>query len=371
MNGRLLILVCSLSFFLAYFSRLAWSILGPLSTLHPSVEEDSYIFSLFFAGYVVVQIPAGVLVDRMSFKIVLLLSLVGIAITSLGSGLADSIRTEYLLSIFMGLSAGWIYPSTVKAISGSFSGKELAQAMGVYSLAWPLSIIAAGYLLPPIATELSWRWGYFFVTALSVMTVSLLPTVKPTPNFNSPGRLEDIRDVVLISGGGFLFFTAYWAVALYFYDYALRLTDDPIVSGLIYSLTALPGIVSTVLSSRLINRLGHVKSLVVTVSSYGLLLMLIPLARGPLSLAILATLMGGVRFLITPAHSTAIARIGREGAGKATGIANTFWQFSGVTSSVMAGWIVTSLGYQWLWIMMGFISIISTLLYSRIGITGK
>lgn len=235
--------IASASFFMSYFSRLAWSIVSSYSTLKPTIIEDSVVFSLFFIGYVVVQVPAGLVSDRVGPKYVVMASLIGLAASSFVSGMANAMWVEYVASLFMGLSAGWIYPATVKLLTISFRGPELPVAMGYYSIAWPLSIVLAGATLPEICTVLGWRWSYYIIALTSIIIASLyVPTNVRGYGGNARGalNLKLLRnsDVMVVSLSGFLFFMSYWTITLYAYKYFLSIGLNDYVAGLAYSLLA-------------------------------------------------------------------------------------------------------------------------------------
>ncbi|MEM0164943.1 MAG: MFS transporter [Saccharolobus sp.] len=116
----------------------------------------------FSLGYIIVQILAGILSDYVSAKNLLFLSLIGIFISSLISGSFISLLIRYIVSFLMGFSAGWIYPLTVKLIGNIFNGKELPIAMSIYSLAWSLSIIASGIIIPFLTINLGWEFPFLF-----------------------------------------------------------------------------------------------------------------------------------------------------------------------------------------------------------------
>lgn len=162
------IFLSSAAFFLSYFSRITWSIVSAYSLLKPTIPEDSLIFSLFFLGYVIVQLPSGILSDMLSPRIITVLSLTFLSLSLFLSGIANNIRIEYVASLLMGLSAGWIYPATIKILSITYNGKDLAVAIGYYSLAWPLSITLSGLILPYISINLGWRSSYFLLTILGI-----------------------------------------------------------------------------------------------------------------------------------------------------------------------------------------------------------
>ncbi len=83
----------------------------------PAVREEGLVFAIFFAGYVAVQIPAGLLSDKYSGGIIIFLALLGLSAASLLSAFSRSIFQEYIASIFMGLAAGWIYPASINIMN--------------------------------------------------------------------------------------------------------------------------------------------------------------------------------------------------------------------------------------------------------------
>nr|WP_069806813.1 MFS transporter [Vulcanisaeta thermophila] len=362
--------IASASFFLSYFSRLAWGIVSVYSTLRPTIVEDSIVFSLFFIGYVIVQLPSGFVSDRVDPRYVIMAALVGLALSSLVSGLGDSMFVEYIASFFMGLSAGWVYPGTVKLISMNFRGKDLPIAMGYYSLAWPLSIVLAGAVLPFISINLGWRWAYYVVFLVSIITSILYLTIKPgmAGNGGRPQRgLVDFSvfrnaNALVVSFSGFLFFLSYWIITLYAYKYFLTLGLNDYLAGFAYSLLALAGIPSTIIAGYIIRRLGVKNTLVIFEAAYGILTILLSLPLGAWVITV-AAFMGFVRFVITPANSTAVSLIGGERAGSTSGMANFFWQLSGAVAPGIAAYVLLTLNYKYLWLISGIVIIISAIIY--------
>ncbi|WP_253823050.1 MFS transporter [Acidianus sp. RZ1] len=364
MNKWFIVAISSASFFLSYFSRLTWSVVSTFSPFHPTVQEDGTVFSLFFVGYIIVQLPAGILADKIGTRTLLFFSLTGIGLSSLATGLAPNIEYEYLFSFLMGLSAGWVYPITVKMISSSFSGNNLGWAMGIYSIAWPLSIVLVGAILPVISIIIGWYSGYFLIFIISIILAFL--SLKINMNSISKSNSFSIiisKNVLLVSLAGFLFFTSYWSIALYIYKYFVLITANPYISGVLYSLTALVGIFSTIIAGWFISKLGVRNTLSSFVAIYGFLILLLPLSYNPALLGVLSSLMGFVRFIITPANSAILATIGKENTGSVSGTANLIWQSSGIFASYFTAIVITNLGYSDLWIIMGIFTLLASIIY--------
>ncbi|MCI4461045.1 MAG: MFS transporter [Thaumarchaeota archaeon] len=370
-RSYLYVVLASASFFLSYYSRLAWSVLSTYSSLHPTPYDDGVMFSLFFAAYVAVQVPSGMVSDAIGPKAVLVAALLGLAGSSALSGLAGSMPVEYVGSALMGFSAGWIYPTTVKLISGSFEGGGLAKAMGYYSLAWPLSIILLGIGLPAAAEDLGWRWGYYLIgiasAAVAAAVLALVRDVKDRAGAPPDLRVLARRDVALLSAGGFLFYFSYWAFAFYAYQYLRSTGMSGVLAGEIYSMTAVAGIASTVFTGYLIARVGLWRAFLLSIPLYGATLLGFALLRAPAWLALVALAMGFFRFMMTPSNSTLASVLGGpDRSGSVTGAANLFWQLSGVVAGAVAPLIFVPLGYGWLWALTSAAAFASLIPYAML-----
>lgn len=365
MRNFFIIAITSISFLLSYFSRIAWGIVSAYSSLKPTTIEDGIIFSLFFLGYIVVQIPSGIVSD-IKPREVAIIALIGLGISSIISGMANSIFEEYVASLFMGLSAGWIYPATIKILSISFRREELPLAIGYYSLAWPLSIVLAGLTLPFISIEIGWRASYYLIAAMCLTISALYIKIKvKIDNSQKDNKFTLIKDknVIVISLAGFLFFLAYWIITLYAYKYFLYIGLNDYIAGIAYSFLAIAGIPSTIIAGYIIRKMGVRNTLSLFEGIYGLLTIFLSFLISPLEIITISLVMGFVRFVITPANSSAVSIIGKNRAGSLSGFANFFWQLSGILAPIIASFILISLGYLVMWIISGIIIIISALIY--------
>ncbi|AGE70209.1 MFS transporter [Sulfolobus acidocaldarius] len=370
MNKWVIVFITSSSFFLGYFARVAWSIVSVYSTLKPNEFENGLIFSLFFIAYVIVQIPSGLLSDIFKPNLIALLSLIGLFVSSLLSGIAQTILMLYISSFMMGFCAGWIYPVTIKILTATFSKNELNKAISYYSLAWPLSIVISGLALPAMTIDLGWRAPYYMIALISLvlgLSYLKLGNVKKDLDNKNNNKLSfsviKDRRVLVVSVAGFLFFLSYWTIALYAYKYFLYTGLNDYFAGLAYSLLALTGIPSTIMAGFIIQRFGPIKSLSLFEGVYGILTIILPISLNYIYILIIAAVMGFVRFVITPANSSAVAMIGGNKAGSVSGISNFFWQTSGIISPILASFILVDFSYLALWIFCGLVILVSAIMY--------
>jgi MFS family permease len=372
-NRGLVLFLCSASFFIGYFSRLSWGVLSAYSTLNPTISDDGVIFSLFFLGYTITQIPSGFLADRIPPKTIITSALVGLAFATWLSGAAWTIQVEIVASFATGVAAGCVYSPSVKILASIFHGDELSVAIGYYSLAFPLAIFLTGLALPPLASSIGWRFPYYVLAVVSLLLAILM---VPTTNLKTSQEKLDFlvfkdRNVILLAAAGFVFFFAYWLLTLYSYSYLLTLELSKIEAGVVYSMLALAGLPSTLVSGHIMKRIGAKRTLFVSVVIYAFLLLLFSLSRNIWSLIVVSCVMGFFRFIITPASTTVSSLVGGkrgEKTGSVNGITNFFSQASGIVGPLAASFLIQSLGYNAVWLTAFGLSVLASVLYSRVKI---
>ena len=374
-NPWIIVALSSAAFFMSYFGRMMWSVFDVYaSSLQPTLFEDSFVFSLFFVGYVIVQVPAGLVSDRIRPNLVTGVALLAVALTLLLGGTAQTMGTEYASSLLMGLAAGWIYPSTVRALTALFPGRDRrAIAIGYYSLAWPLSVFLLGIVLPFTAIAVGWRGGYEVMALVSgALGITYLFTDVEAfrPQRASLSFLVN-RNSLLIGLGGFAFFLPYWAVTLFAFDYFITIGMAAYAAGLAVAFLALAGIPSTLLSGFVVNRVGLRRSAVLSLLLYGVAFLLLAAFQDLYVILGVALAMGFFRFLVTPINAAIVSVVGEDRAGHVTGFANLFWQLSGVVAPVLAAFLIDGFGYAVNWCLMAAIVFVAAAFYARIGIPGR
>lgn len=370
-NEATLVFLSSAAFFLSYFGRMVWSVVGIYSSLHPSVAETGLVFSLFFVGYIVVQVPAGVISDRVRPNLVAGLAQLVLAVSLLLGGLAPTIEVEYVSSVIMGFSAGWIFPCTLKIMTALFEDrKKRLVMMGYYSLAWPLSIIFLGILLPPVALNLGWEWAYYVLAIISFL-LGVLFLSSEVRGFK-PQRMSFSflvsKNSIIIALAGFLFYFAYWPVTLFAYDYFVSIGLGSYLSGVAVSSLAIAGIPSTLISGYVMNRLGIKKTVLISLLVYAALLFAMARTSVFALIIAIALVMGFFRFFITPANADIISVVGESRAGALSGFANLIWQASGTIAPIYAASVIGTFGYGANWMVMSFVVLAACVFYALISI---
>lgn len=159
-----------------------WVYRTALAPVYPQISEyfggisDSQIgsiSSLYFLGYVLMQIPSGILVDKFGQKIVLIPGFILFGLGTLIVALASSITVVYVGSVLAGVGCGTYYgvaysltgkhvPSSRKSLSTAIVNSGTAVGSG-------LGMVSSSYFVAQLGFP--WQSMMFFALALIVIMI--------------------------------------------------------------------------------------------------------------------------------------------------------------------------------------------------------
>ncbi|MFC2044080.1 MFS transporter [Chloroflexota bacterium] len=167
-------------FLLAHFGHhVVGSILRPLmpmirTDLGLSYTQSGLTMSAFSVTSGISQLPSGWLADRFGSRLMVLLSVTGVAIAGLLIGLSHSYMALIAFLVVAAIMGGGYHPAASATVSMSvppeYRGRTLALHMiGGSSAFWIVPLLAA-----PIATAWGWRSSYITLTIPTIILGILL-----------------------------------------------------------------------------------------------------------------------------------------------------------------------------------------------------
>lgn len=184
---------------IAYLDRQIISLLvEPLKAdLAISDVELSFLQGLgFVLFYTVCGLPIGLLVDRYSRKLIVLVGLLTWSAASAASGFAETYRELLLARFVVGAGEAALLPAAYSMIGDAFPPARLSRAMSVFSLgaiAGGALALSAGGLLAGIATDMGgmtlpglghfepWQVVFLAIGSLGVPATLLLLGLREPP----------------------------------------------------------------------------------------------------------------------------------------------------------------------------------------------
>jgi len=140
-----LILVC---YFFGYLDRVnvGFAKLQMVTDLGLSEAAYGVGAGLFFIGYLLLQVPAGYVVNRVGVKLCLSASLILWGVVSVATLLTSSQTTFYAFRFLLGVTEASFFPAVIAYFSIWFPSFRLSKVMSLLFLAMPLGVIVGGPL---------------------------------------------------------------------------------------------------------------------------------------------------------------------------------------------------------------------------------
>jgi sugar phosphate permease len=184
-----------------FFDRINLSVAAPQlgEVFRLSTKDLGLLLSAFFWSYALLQIPAGLLLDRYGVRRIGRLGafLWGVAstITAFAGGFGGIIAARVLL----GIAEAPAFPVSSKATGYWFPRRERAMATAVFDAAAKFANVIGVPLVALAIVKLGWRWGFGVTALLSFLYFAAFCLFYQDPS--TDGRLSDIERRFIREGG--------------------------------------------------------------------------------------------------------------------------------------------------------------------------
>lgn len=150
---------------------------------HMTNTEMGAIASMFFLGYAISQIPAGILLSKVGIRGTVSLSIIAFSIFTFLMGHVTSAAQLVLCRLGLGLGEGPTPVGLTSTINNWFPSKEKATAVGVYIASTMFAPIIVPSLVVWIALTYGWR-NIFILFAIPgfIMAVVWYLVIRTRPS---------------------------------------------------------------------------------------------------------------------------------------------------------------------------------------------
>ncbi len=389
------LIVLFFTYLLCYLDRMA------MATAIPFIARDmnlsplamGSVLSAFFVGYACMQIPGGLLADRLGPNRVMTASIAGWSVFTGLTGFVSSLPALLATRVLFGVFEGPFPATASKAIALWFPPNEVGRANGVQLTTVNLGGALAPLILAPLI--LAWGWQTAFQLLLLpglILTVFVWKFVKDSPpGVSSEQRAveqpstriaiaEVLKRPAVVWCAVALFFgnIASWGLMNWLPTYLLEARGFSIAKmGVMASLPFLPGAVGFLLgghiSDKYFSRRRHVPIAigfaVGAVATYAA-------AFAPSGEWAVATLACGFLFMSAASaglFTFPIVAVPKEAVGVAFGIVNTCGQVAGFLSPLLVGYALNVTGGDFQLVFCGFaaLKLLSAICILPIGRAGR
>ena len=169
---------------------ISWNFMHDFSTDAAGV---AMLASSYFWGYTLMQIPAGVLVDRYGVKRVVLFSMVASSLGSAAFALAPNILDVFAARLVIACGDALVFTALLKLVAQSFSDERFGMMSGISQVSGYVGGVIATTPLAAAVTGFGWRTCFLFIAAVGLANLAFAKVVlKPDPVTRSNKTLKGV-----------------------------------------------------------------------------------------------------------------------------------------------------------------------------------
>ncbi|MCH9644608.1 MAG: MFS transporter [Gammaproteobacteria bacterium] len=338
--------------FIEYALRISDSVIIPelSKTFHIEASGIGILSSCYYFPYVIMQIPAGILLDRLGIKKSLFCGMLCVATGALIMSSATSLTMIMIARILMGTGSAFAFIGSIRILYTYLNLKYKSFWIGITMTIATLGAVCGQepwYLLVKLLGD--WRYSYFItgggllITAL-LLTYSSLPTNKFNhTHSNNPSIKKNLNWTLLIYVGllsaPMTAFAALWGIP--FLTQGWQWSRDMAASAM--SLTWMGGLIGGPLLGYFADHFSIHKKILVVIGILASAIMCVILfahtaiLTTTILLAVLGALCNG-NVIVFAIISNLVPK---KSVGFANGFTNMFNMGGGPLFQVLVGWILS------------------------------
>jgi ACS family D-galactonate transporter-like MFS transporter len=172
-----------------YFDRATISFALPLisAELHLGPEAKGILLSAFFWSYALLQIPMGVLADRVNLRWLYAAAFTLWSVSQGLMGFATGLGTLIIFRMLLGIGEAIYLPGGSKIVSLLFRPAERGLPCGLFDAGTRTGLVIEGVLVPWMLVHYGWRASFSVVGFAALLW--LIPWLLTTPK-NLHGRAD-------------------------------------------------------------------------------------------------------------------------------------------------------------------------------------
>jgi predicted MFS family arabinose efflux permease len=149
--------------------------------------------SSYFWGYTLMQIPAGLLVDRYGVKRVVLFSMAASSLGSAAFALAPNLMDVFAARLIVACGDALVFTALLKLVALSFTDERFGVMSGISQVSGYVGGVMATTPLAAAVTGFGWRACFVFIACVGVANLAFASlALKPDPASRSAKTLGGI-----------------------------------------------------------------------------------------------------------------------------------------------------------------------------------
>ncbi|MFB9266946.1 MFS transporter [Bradyrhizobium erythrophlei] len=149
--------------------------------------------SSYFWGYTLMQIPAGLLVDRYGVKRVVLVSMIASSLGSAAFALAPNLLNVFVARLIVACGDALVFTALLKLVAQSFSDERFGAMSGISQVSGYVGGVIATTPLAAAVAGFGWRACFLFIACIGLANLAFAKVaLKPDPASHSNKTLKGV-----------------------------------------------------------------------------------------------------------------------------------------------------------------------------------
>ncbi|WJE83445.1 MFS transporter [Bacillus sp. DX3.1] len=331
------------------------------------------ISSFYFFGYTGMQIPAGILVDKLGKKVVLIPGFTLFAIAAILIGMASNITMIYIGSLLAGIGCGSYYGSAYSLSSENIPAERRGLSTAIINsgsaVGMGIGLIASSLLVKSL--HIPWQVMMFSIAAFIVILIFVFAKViQETPRkekgieqkekvakTKSTASMSQLFSIKMISAYVLYFATCYgyYMIVTWLPSFLQQERGfEGVAIGFSSALVAITAIPGALYFSRMSDKFRNKKvSLIIVLELLAAAMLVLTVLAPTSSILLIGLILYGLfgKLAVDPILISYIADSApKEGYGTSFGVFNFFGMSSSILAPLVTGFISDSTGSK----VMGF-----------------
>lgn len=158
-----------------------------------------YLSSAYNWTYAILQLPSGLLLDRLGVRRVGIISTIIWSIASFGAAVSTSVGGLFASRFLLGIGEAPTFPGNAKATGYWFPQQERSLATAMFDSAAKFSSAIGVPLLGLVLLHFGWRWNFAATGLISILYFALFYALYRNPSEDK--RLTSVEREFIVSGG--------------------------------------------------------------------------------------------------------------------------------------------------------------------------
>jgi sugar phosphate permease len=155
-------------------NNIGFAVIGGMNKdLHLGSAESGLSGGIFYIGYIILQIPSGILVEKFDANKLIMFFSIAWGIVAMATGFVQNGYELLALRFLLGLIDGGVWTMILVVLARWYPGKERATANSIWLTCLPISFIIMGPISGLLIAKFGWR-ALFIIEAIPAILLGIL-----------------------------------------------------------------------------------------------------------------------------------------------------------------------------------------------------